>query len=69
MSSVLPSRRDVAEKRIRGGFDVSPHSRLTERGVRLIHRKVESLEEVSGRDVRGEGRKEMLSAVGGRRPL
>lgn len=34
---------------------VSPHPRLTERGVQLIHRKVESLEEVSGSNVKGWG--------------
>lgn len=44
--------------------------RLTERGVKLIHRKVESLEEVSGKGVRGwrreEGRCSLL--LGGRPP-
>ena len=55
MFPVLPSRRDVAKKRIWGCFDVSLHSRLTERGVKLFHRKVESFEEVRGKDVREEG--------------
>ncbi|KAM7332185.1 hypothetical protein ACRRTK_008893 [Alexandromys fortis] len=49
----LTERRDVAKKRIRGCFDVSLHSRLTERGVKFFHRKVESFEEVArgGADV------------------
>lgn len=56
MSPVLPSQRDVAEKRIWGWFDMCLHSRLMERGVKLFHRKVESFEEVRGRGVREEGR-------------
>lgn len=58
MSPVLPSKRMWQRSEFGGGFDLSSHPRLTERGVNLIHRKVESLEEVSGRGVRGWRREE-----------